>query len=93
MSIAKGIRKVKLHWQCQLCNIITANRGGHLERYHDVEVNKFTVRSIIGTEQQEAFFSKYFVQTTEQTTAKLNLIDYNTGMQHLSQIRIRSKKK
>lgn len=93
MSIAKNTRKIKSHYQCLLCDIITANRGGHLEWYHDVEVNRFTMRGIIGTDEQESFFSKYFIITTEATTSQQNRIDYNAGMQHAYAIRIRDRKK
>lgn len=87
------IGRAKLHFKCLLCNLVIANRGGHLERYHDVEVNRFLVRSIIATDQEEQFFKNYFIQTSESTTSQLNLIDYNTGMQHSEQLRIRTKKK
>ena len=85
-------RPAKMHYKCLLCPFVVKSRGHHLEFYHEYELDRFVVRSMIGSDQQEEFFSKYFVEIVAPTTSQRNGIDYNPRMDSNEAIRIRSSK-
>jgi hypothetical protein len=90
MSIKE--KKEKMHFKCLLCGFVIKSRGHHLEFWHDDEIDRFYVRGIIGSENQDALFSKYYVETIEPVTSAHNKIDYNPRIDCNESIRIRSSK-